>query len=76
MGLGKTIQTLALIAKQNELLKEKGPTLIVAPVSLMFQWKQEIFDKTLLKVIIYHGNNREKGNSLVLVIIESSLEML
>lgn len=39
MGLGKTIQTIALIAT-NEF--GKGPTLIVCPVSVMSTWKYQI----------------------------------
>jgi SNF2 family DNA or RNA helicase len=49
--------------------KGKGPvnylktksTLVVCPVSLIFQWQQEILTKTspALKVVLYHGASRE-----------------
>ena len=42
MGLGKTVQMLALIQERISERKEKIPTLIVVPKSLMFNWVQEI----------------------------------
>lgn len=45
MGLGKTIQTLAFIAGVKKQFPNKisGPVLIVAPVSLLRNWKEEIY---------------------------------
>lgn len=45
MGLGKTIQTLAFIAgvKKQFPTQTIGPVLIVAPVSLLRNWKEEIY---------------------------------
>jgi SNF2 family DNA or RNA helicase len=40
MGLGKTVQALALISSRA--LEKKGPTLIVAPTSVCFNWVEEI----------------------------------
>ncbi|KAJ3064962.1 hypothetical protein HDU98_011648 [Podochytrium sp. JEL0797] len=61
MGLGKTIQIIGLILAS----KPKDPwatktTLIVAPVSLLAQWKKEITSKTNppLSVLIHHGPTR------------------
>lgn len=64
MGLGKTIQTIALILlNPRENLRSAG-TLIIAPVSLLLQWKEEILqrihDDYKLKVAIYHGQTKEK----------------
>lgn len=41
---------------------KKAPQLVVAPVALLAQWKQEIEDKTTtnLKVLIHHGGSRAK----------------
>lgn len=39
MGLGKTIQTIALIATSDF---GAGPTLIVCPVSVMNTWKYQL----------------------------------
>ncbi len=38
MGLGKTIQAIAVLSARGEL----GPTLIVAPTSIAFNWKREL----------------------------------
>ncbi|WWC61348.1 uncharacterized protein I303_103929 [Kwoniella dejecticola CBS 10117] len=63
MGLGKTVQSIATIAShQSEDPRVKG-TLIIAPLALLQQWKNEIESKTtpgLLRVLIYHGQKRTK----------------
>jgi SWI/SNF-related matrix-associated actin-dependent regulator of chromatin subfamily A3 len=55
MGLGKTLQVISLILTQQE----KGTTLIVAPVSVMSNWKQQISrhikEDHALSVLTYHG---------------------
>lgn len=73
MGLGKTFQTLALIVNhpqwedasdthRPESARKFGTTLIVMPLSLIPQWKNEITSKisTPLKVGVYHGTDRKK----------------
>lgn len=42
MGLGKTLQSLCLIAWHVELSDAPAPCLVVAPVSLLENWKEEI----------------------------------
>lgn len=42
MGLGKTVQSLCLIAWHNERTDASKPCLIVAPVSLLENWKLEV----------------------------------
>lgn len=56
MGLGKTIQALAIILAKAHL----GPTLVVAPTSVCFNWIQEIlrFAPTL-NPILFGSTNRE-----------------
>lgn len=57
MGLGKTLQVIALIANRRASAKE--PALVVAPVSLLENWKREFEKFTLgLSVIIHHGPRR------------------
>ncbi len=61
MGLGKTIQTLAHILIEKEQKRQKKPTLVIAPTSLMFNWRREAerFAPNL-KVCLWHGTNRKK----------------
>jgi hypothetical protein len=40
MGLGKTVQVLAML-EQRRLLGDAGPSLVVVPRSLVFNWQQE-----------------------------------
>ncbi|WVQ78126.1 hypothetical protein IAT38_000207 [Cryptococcus sp. DSM 104549] len=61
MGLGKTVQSIALMAANQSQDKACRTTLIVAPLALLTQWKAEIETKTtegLMKVLIYHGQKR------------------
>lgn len=59
MGLGKTIQAIALIVSRASSDESHKTTLIVTPVSLLRQWSSEIDSKIKpsanLKIGIYHG---------------------
>ena len=61
MGLGKTIQTLVHLQKEKTARRMKSPCLIVAPTSLMSNWKKEasIFTPNL-KVHISQGSERHE----------------
>jgi SNF2 family DNA or RNA helicase len=75
MGLGKSVMILALIAKVKESehqiassskevsspVNAAGPTLIVAPLSMLPQWQDEIESKTTMSVYIYY-NHCKKGD--------------
>ncbi|KAI9296720.1 hypothetical protein K502DRAFT_363891 [Neoconidiobolus thromboides FSU 785] len=68
MGLGKTIQSLATIVKQKESPIIPCRTLIVAPLALIYQWQQEILEKTkkgLLRVVVYHGTQKIKSPEIL-----------
>ncbi len=57
MGLGKTVQIIALITEQKQ--EGKGPALVIAPVSLLENWKRELEKFTNgLKVLVHHGSGR------------------
>jgi superfamily II DNA or RNA helicase len=59
MGLGKTVQVLALLQRRKSKRQAKGPSLIVVPRSLVFNWMQEAAKFTpKLKVLDYSGTNR------------------
>ncbi len=66
MGLGKTVQTLAhlLIEKRSGRMTE--PALIVAPTSLMGNWRREVEKFTpALTVTLLHGNDRKERFSTI-----------
>mmetsp|Transcript_20834 Transcript_20834/g.30839 ORF Transcript_20834/g.30839 Transcript_20834/m.30839 type:complete len:1153 (+) Transcript_20834:3-3461(+) len=64
MGLGKTVMLLALILKskneENARLSTGGykTTLVVAPLSLIAQWEEELTSKTTLKHKIFYGDSK------------------
>mmetsp|Transcript_20269 Transcript_20269/g.57059 ORF Transcript_20269/g.57059 Transcript_20269/m.57059 type:complete len:871 (-) Transcript_20269:75-2687(-) len=61
MGLGKTIQTIALLAHWAATKGQWGPHLIVVPTSVMLNWEME-FKKwcPAFKVLTYYGNARQR----------------
>jgi superfamily II DNA or RNA helicase len=61
MGLGKTVQTLAHLALEKEHGRLRGPSLIVAPVSVLGNWRQEIqrFAPHLTLVTLHGPKRRE-----------------
>ncbi len=59
MGLGKTVQLLALLAHRKVDGRSQGPSLVVAPRSLVFNWISEATRFTpQLKVLDYTGLQR------------------
>ncbi len=64
MGLGKTVQALAFIQARRE-QGERNPFLLVCPTSVVANWKKEAARFTPdLPVIVHHGIDRKKGESL------------
>ena len=59
MGLGKTIQTIALLTYLAEFKDNPGPFLIVVPLSVLPNWIIE-FDQWApsMKVVTYKGPNK------------------
>ncbi|MDP2449896.1 MAG: DEAD/DEAH box helicase [Polaromonas sp.] len=59
MGLGKTLQTLAHILVEKEAGRLDLPVLIIAPVSLMGNWRKETERFTPdLRALVLHGKDR------------------
>lgn len=59
MGLGKTIQVLAHLLLEKESGRQQGPSLVVAPTSLISNWRREAARFTPdLRVLVLHGNER------------------
>ncbi len=59
MGLGKTVQTLAHLLLEKQLGRMETPSLIIAPTSLMGNWRREAqrFAPDL-KLLVLHGAER------------------
>jgi len=58
VGMGKTIEMLALIATQ----KTDGPTLVIVPTTMLSVWQSEAAEKTpSLNVLKFHGARRTKN---------------
>ena len=61
MGLGKTVQTLAHLLLQKQQGGMESPHLVIAPTSLMVNWRAEAARFAPdLKVIVLHGPERKK----------------
>ncbi|MDP2809547.1 MAG: DEAD/DEAH box helicase [Rhodocyclaceae bacterium] len=59
MGLGKTVQTLAHLHLEKTSGRADRPSLVVAPTSLMANWRNEAAQFTPeLKVLVLHGPDR------------------
>lgn len=62
MGLGKTLEVISVILEGGP-----GTTLILAPVSVMSNWAQQIErhikKDSALKVLTYHGSNRRRNTA-------------
>ncbi len=59
MGLGKTVQALAHFALEKQEKRAKLPILVIAPTSLMTNWRLESERFTPnLKVLVLHGTGR------------------
>jgi SNF2 family DNA or RNA helicase len=63
MGLGKTIQTLALLQRDRE-AGERQPVLLVCPTSVVGNWQKEAARFTPeLSVLVHHGVGRHRGEA-------------
>jgi non-specific serine/threonine protein kinase len=74
MGLGKTIQLLALLQRDHEAEAEVGPTLLICPMSLVGNWQRES-EKFApeLRVHVHHGAERAKGKAFADAVTKAEL---
>jgi SNF2 family DNA or RNA helicase len=73
MGLGKTVQLLALEAHERA-RENRGPTLLVCPMSLVGTWQREAARFAPdLRVLAHHGPARQHGNDLLAATAEADL---
>ncbi|MCP2339886.1 SNF2-related protein [Actinomadura rupiterrae] len=75
MGLGKTAQTLALLAWERASGRQApGPTLLVGPMSLVGNWQREAAKFTpKLRVYVHHGTGRHRDEELVRAATQADL---
>src|SRR5581483_8581431 len=61
MGLGKTLQVIACLLKEREQSDDLLPTLIIAPTSVLGNWRREIERfAPQLHVLVHQGSTRSK----------------
>lgn len=56
MGLGKTIQAIAFLA--NEKALQRGPSLVVAPTTILENWRRELAKFSALTCLVHRGPER------------------
>ena len=63
MGLGKTIQLIGLLLHERREDKKVGPTLVLAPMSVVGNWQREIQRfAPKLRVLVHHGLQRMRDH--------------
>ncbi|WP_228549375.1 DEAD/DEAH box helicase, partial [Dietzia sp. SYD-A1] len=73
MGLGKTMQVLALTATEHA-TGGSGPTLVVAPLTLVSTWEREASRfAPELRVHVHHGQGRGRGEGAAARMTDSDL---
>lgn len=74
MGLGKTLQLLALLEVERGRGEAVGPTLVVAPTSVVGNWAREAAKFTPgLRVLVHHGAERLHGEAFAEAVENSDL---
>ncbi|KAL6717893.1 hypothetical protein ACLMJK_003978 [Lecanora helva] len=67
MGMGKTLEMIALIVADAKATKSSKSTLIIAPVGVMSNWSGQIAHHVkadnALNVLVYHGSGRKPMNA-------------
>ena len=74
MGLGKSVETIAFLLHLQENEKLDAPVLLVCPTSVLGNWEREVkrFGPSL-KVLVHHGDRRDKGKQLAIAAKDKNL---
>ena len=77
MGLGKTIQAMAFLAYMKDKLKIRGKFLIVAPLSTVGNWTQEL-ERWLpsLQTVVLYNTQEERDHCLLKSVIPGKFDVL
>lgn len=70
MGLGKTIQTISLIQTIKDKIKK---VLIVCPVSILWNWQEELARFSDLKIKLYYGDQRTIADDDLIILTSYGL---
>lgn len=63
MGLGKTLQVIAFVLSEQE--KKPGPSLVITPTSLVYNWQEEIRKFVPhMKAVVISGTKQERREQL------------
>ena len=74
MGLGKTLQALAWLLYETQRRPDAGPSLVVAPTSVIHNWASEAARFTPgLRVHVYHGTQRVLPHQVDVVVTTYAL---
>lgn len=64
MGLGKSVQVIALLVHQKDAKQPHVPTLLIAPTSVVGNWHKEIAKfAPHLKTLVHHGSERLQNSA-------------
>ena len=60
MGLGKTIQTAVFLHLLSTVLMNRGPFLVIVPLSTLPHWQRAFASWTHLNTVVYRGNAEDR----------------
>jgi len=65
MGLGKTVQSISFLEHLMRVEHNRGPFLVVVPLSTINHWKREIEEWTDMNVLLYHDNGGKNAREII-----------
>jgi chromodomain-helicase-DNA-binding protein 7 len=61
MGLGKTVQTVTTLEYLHQVVGNRGPFLIVAPLSTIGHWRREVENWSDMNPVVLHGSQESRN---------------